>query len=152
FLAFVCLSVTFLLMPFYLEDIVGLQVGFVGLLLGVQPLVMGLVSPVSGSLSDRIGIRRLTLIGLAIVLVALLVFRSFVAHTTPAQFLLFAIPLGLGLGIFQSPNTSSIMGSVPPRGRISAAGSCRYPGYCASRRAWPTSVRTGPPTSPRTSL
>lgn len=114
FLAFVCLSVTFLLMPFYLEDIVGLQVGFVGLLLGVQPLVMGLVSPVSGSLSDRIGIRRLTLIGLAIVLVALLVFRSFDADTTPAQFLLFAIPLGLGLGIFQSPNNSAIMGSVPP--------------------------------------
>src|SRR5690606_32876528 len=82
--------------------------------LGVQPLVMGLVSPVSGSLSDRIGIRRLTLIGLAIVLVALLVFRSFDADTTPAQFLLFAIPLGLGLGIFQSPNNSAIMGSVPP--------------------------------------
>ncbi|HEX6947474.1 MAG TPA: MFS transporter [Acidimicrobiia bacterium] len=114
FLAFACLSVTFLLMPFYLEEILGLQVGFVGLLLGVQPLVMGLVAPVSGTLSDRIGIRRLTLIGLSLQLVALLVFRTFTVDTTPAQFLLFAIPLGLGLGIFQSPNNSAIMGSVPP--------------------------------------
>jgi EmrB/QacA subfamily drug resistance transporter len=113
FLVFVCLSVTVLLLPFYLQDIIGWEVGFVGLLLGVEPLVMGVVSPLSGTLSDRIGIRRLTLLGLSIMAVGLLVFRTFDADLTPAKFLLFAIPLGLGIGMFQSPNNSAIMGAVP---------------------------------------
>ncbi len=114
FLAFVCLSCTFLLMPFYLQGVLGYPVGVVGLLLGIAPFTMGVVSPIAGSLSDRIGIRKLTVIGLSVVLVAFLVFRTFDTETTALKFLLFAIPLGLGLGVFQSPNNSAIMGSVPP--------------------------------------
>lgn len=114
FLAFVCLAATFLLMPFYLQGVLGFPIAFVGLLLGVAPLTMGIVSPFSGSLSDRIGIRRLTLLGLSIVLVSFLVFRTFDTETTALQYLGFAIPLGLGLGIFNSPNNSAIMGAVPP--------------------------------------
>jgi EmrB/QacA subfamily drug resistance transporter len=114
FLAFVCLAATFLLMPFYLQGVLGFPIAFVGLLLGVAPLTMGIVSPFSGSLSDRIGIRRLTLVGLSVVLVSFLVFRTFDTETTALQYLAFAIPLGLGLGIFQSPNNSAIMGAVPP--------------------------------------
>ncbi len=114
FLAFVCLAASFLLMPFYLQGVLGFPIGFVGLLLGAAPLTMGLVSPFSGSLSDRVGIRRLTLLGLAVVGMSFLVFLSFDTDTGAAKYLLFALPLGLGLGLFQSPNNSAIMGSVPP--------------------------------------
>lgn len=114
FLAFVCLAASFLLMPFYLQGVLGFPIGFVGLLLGAAPLAMGLVSPFSGSLSDRVGIRRLTLLGLGIVGLSFLVFLTFDTETTAARYLLFALPLGIGLGIFQSPNNSAIMGSVPP--------------------------------------
>jgi EmrB/QacA subfamily drug resistance transporter len=67
YLAYLCLSATFLLLPFYLEGVLGFDVGTVGILLGAAPLMMGLVSPISGTLSDRLGIRRLTLFGLVLI-------------------------------------------------------------------------------------
>jgi EmrB/QacA subfamily drug resistance transporter len=114
FLTFVCISATFFLLPFYLEGVLGFSVGMVGLLLGAAPLMMGLFSPVSGSLSDRLGIRRLTLTGLVIIAVSFYGFLTFGEDTTALHYLSLAIPLGIGLGLFQSPNNSAIMGSVPP--------------------------------------
>ncbi len=114
FLTFSCLSATFFLLPFYLEGVLGFDVGQVGLLLGAAPLAMGLVSPISGTLSDRLGIRRLTLLGLVIIAGVYYGFTTIGIDTTPVHYLLLAVPLGIGIGIFQSPNNSAIMGSVPP--------------------------------------
>ena len=114
FLAFSCLSATFFLLPFYLEGVLGFSVGTVGLLLGAAPLMMGVVSPISGTLSDRIGIRKLTLLGLVIIAGVYIGFTTVGLDTTAGQYLLLAIPLGVGVGAFQSPNNSAIMGSVPP--------------------------------------
>lgn len=114
FLVFSCLAATFFLMPFYLEGVLGFDVGQVGLLLGAAPLMMGIFSPLSGTLSDRIGIRRLTLTGLVIIAAVYLGFTTFDVNTTALHYLLLAIPLGIGIGLFNSPNNSAIMGSVPP--------------------------------------
>jgi MFS family permease len=114
FLAYSCLAATFFLLPFYLEGVLGFGVGQVGLLIGAAPLMMGIFSPISGTLSDRFGIRRLTLLGLLIISAAYLGFTTFDVNTTAAHYLLIAIPLGIGVGIFNSPNNSAIMGSVPP--------------------------------------
>jgi EmrB/QacA subfamily drug resistance transporter len=114
FFAYSCLAGTFFLLPFYLEGVLGFNVGQVGFLLGAAPLMMGLVSPISGTLSDRLGIRRLTLLGLAMIAVVYLGFTTFDIDTTATHYLLLAIPLGIGVGIFNSPNNSAIMGSVPP--------------------------------------
>lgn len=55
-LAFICITATFLLLPFYLSDVLGLDPLAMGLLLGVTPMMMGIVSPLSGALSDRVGL------------------------------------------------------------------------------------------------
>ena len=114
FLAYSCLAATFFLLPFYLEGVLRFEVGQVGLLLGAAPLMMGLVSPISGNLSDRFGVRRLTLLGLVMIAVAYLGFTTFDIDTTAGHYLLLAVPLGIGVGVFNSPNNSAIMGSVPP--------------------------------------
>ena len=114
FLAYSSVAATFFLLPFYLEGVLGFEVGQVGLLLGAAPLMMGLVSPISGTLSDRFGIRRLTLWGLVVIAAAYLGFTTFDVDTTAAHYLLIAVPLGIGFGVFNSPNNSAIMGSVPP--------------------------------------
>lgn len=114
FLTYSCVSATFFLLPFYLEGVLGFDVGQVGLLIGAAPLMMGIFSPISGTLSDRFGIRRLTLIGLVIISSAYLGFTTFDVDTTAVHYLLVAIPLGIGIGMFNSPNNSAIMGSVPP--------------------------------------
>lgn len=114
FLTYSCLAATFFLLPFYLEGVLGFEVGQVGLLLGAAPLMVGLVSPISGTLSDRLGIRRLTLFGLVLIAVSYIGFVTFDVDTTALHYLLIAVPLGVGVGVFNSPNNSAIMGSVPP--------------------------------------
>jgi EmrB/QacA subfamily drug resistance transporter len=114
YLVFLSMSAAFLLMPFYLQGVLGFQVGFVGLLLGAAPLAMGIVSPMSGNLSDRVGIRRLTFVGVVMIMISFLVLVTFDTDTTALGYLVHAVPLGIGAGLFQSPNNSAIMGSVPP--------------------------------------
>lgn len=114
YLTYLCVSATFFLLPFYLEGVLGFDIGATGLLLGASPLLMGLVSPVSGTLSDRFGIRRLTLFGLIVIALVYFSFSTLSVDTTALHFLALAIPLGIGLGVFNSPNNSAIMGSVPP--------------------------------------
>ncbi|HEU4319277.1 MAG TPA: MFS transporter [Acidimicrobiia bacterium] len=114
FLLFSCVSATFFLLPFYLEGVLGFEVGQVGLMLGVAPLLMGVISPISGTLSDRFGVRRLTLIGLVIITAVYAGFTTLDTTTGVLHYLLLAVPLGIGFGLFNAPNNSAIMGSVPP--------------------------------------
>jgi MFS family permease len=114
FLTYSCLAATFFLLPFSLEGVLGFEVGQVGLLLGAAPLMVGLVSPISGTLSDRLGIRRLTLFGLVLIAASYIGFITFDVETTALHYLFIAVPLGIGVGVFNSPNNSAIMGSVPP--------------------------------------
>jgi EmrB/QacA subfamily drug resistance transporter len=113
FLVFAALSATFFLMPFYLEGVLGFDIGQVGILLGAGPLVLGIMAPISGTLSDKWGVRSLTLGGLFILSAVYLAFQLLSTETTWWQYVLIAVPLGAGVGIFQSPNNSAIMGSIP---------------------------------------
>ncbi len=88
------------------------------------PLTAGFLAagPVSGYLSDRIGSRGLATVG------ALLFGASFVGlMLVPVDFSywIFAVLItvnGIASGMFVSPNSSSIMGSVPARQRGVASG------------------------------
>ncbi len=113
FLAFVAVASTFFLLPFYLEEVLGFDLLRTGLALSVAPLVLGFVSPLAGSWSDRIGVRRLTLAGLVILAATYVGFQTLSVDTTFLTFSLLAIPLGAGIGVFQSPNNSAIMGTMP---------------------------------------
>ncbi|MEX2280697.1 MAG: MFS transporter [Acidimicrobiia bacterium] len=114
FLVFTLVAPLVFLLPFYLEGVLGYDIRTVGLLLGAAPLTIGVIAPFAGALSDRIGVRKLTLAGLCIVLVAFIGFQALTDTTEWWQFVLIVIPLGIGMGTFQSPNNSAIMGSMPP--------------------------------------
>ena len=120
FLTFVCGSGTALLMPFYLQNVMKYDPRTTGLLLGVLPLAVGLVAPVAGSLSDRYGTRRLTVIGLGMLLCGYLAVSTLSLTTTYLGYALRFLPIGIGLGFFQSPNNSAIMGTAP-RERLGVA-------------------------------
>jgi MFS family permease len=92
--------------------VLGIEIGHVGLLLAVVPLAVGVTAPVSGWLSDRIGTRPITVAGLVMVLVGFLTMGTLTIDTSIPGFLLRSLPLGIGLGTFQSPNNSAIMGSA----------------------------------------
>jgi MFS family permease len=79
----------------------------------VSPLLMGVVSPISGWLSDRIGSRPLTLAGLALAITGYLLLGTLDLSTTGLGYVGRIACLGLGMGTFQAPNNSAIMGAVP---------------------------------------
>lgn len=113
FLVFVAIAAVFFLLPFFLEGVLRWEPSRVGLALGVAPLVLGVVSPIAGSWSDRVGVRKLTLLGLSVMALGFLGYLLLTAQTSFATFALLSIPIGAGIGLFQSPNNSAIMGSVP---------------------------------------
>jgi EmrB/QacA subfamily drug resistance transporter len=115
FFAFVAVSGVVILLPFYLENIRHYPIFTVGLMLCIVPVTLGITSPISGILSDRFGTQVIATIGLVIVLGSYLLASTLDENTTTWGYILRLAPLGLGMGIFQSPNNSAIMGSVPPR-------------------------------------
>jgi EmrB/QacA subfamily drug resistance transporter len=113
FMIFVAMGGTVFLMPFYLENVLGYATRDVGLLLAVVPVALGLVAPLSGSLSDRVGSRPITTAGLAILVIGYVAVSTLTAETSGLGYVLRFLPIGLGLGVFQSPNNSAIMGAAP---------------------------------------
>ncbi len=112
FMSFIALGGSFIL-PFYLQDVQGYNAVQVGLLLSVLPIMLSVFSPLSGTLSDRFGTGGLTTIGLLLIALAFLGLRTLQVDTPTLSYILRIIPLGIGVGIFNSPNNSAIMGSAP---------------------------------------
>jgi MFS family permease len=110
---FVAYFIAFFLLPFYLTKVLVYPVHKVGLLLMVAPTVSMVVAPISGWLSDRIGSRLLTTAGLVVVSAGLLRASNFTDITRASEVALCMAIMGLGAALFQPPNTSSIMRSVP---------------------------------------
>ncbi len=112
FLVFIVMAGTYI-MPFFLENVKGYSVETAGLLLMANPIVMALVAPLAGSLSDRFGSRGISLIGLAFNIVGCLAISTLNENVTAFGFVIRYIPLAFGQGLFQSPNNSAIMGAAP---------------------------------------
>ena len=94
-----------------------------GLLVTPIAALMFLVSPVSGWISDHVGSRVPASLGLALTGVGLLVMALVMGRDTSYPLLAVGMALvGAGAGMFNSPNASSIMASVPAEQRGLASG------------------------------
>ncbi len=113
-LVFVALAGTTLLLPFYLQNMRGFAPQQVGLMMALIPIFLGVVSPLSGAASDRLGTRRIASMGLLIMIAGYWLMSGFDLTTTLLVFALGTLPIGIGMGIFQSPNNSAVMGAAPP--------------------------------------
>jgi len=114
-------SVTFL-MPFYLAGVLGYSPQRMGATLTTVPLTVALIAPFSGAVSDRIGSRVLGSLGLATSCLGLVLIGYLGESPDAFRVICSLAVVGLGTGIFQSPNNSAIMGCVPPNMLGVAAG------------------------------
>lgn len=122
FCSFLAIAFNFLLLPYYLQEVLGFDPQQTGLTLIASPVVLALVSPISGRLSDRIGPRWLGVAGLTVAALGLFSMVSLDTSSTQLDVILRLMLIGLGFGLFQSPNNSVIMGSAP-RTALGIAGS-----------------------------
>lgn len=108
--------------PFYTQDLLNMTARDSGLLMMLFPVMMAIVAPFSGALSDKIGSELLTFFGL-LVLAAAQIGLGFLNETSPLAYVgLLIAMLGTGSGMFMSPNNSLVMSTVP-RSQLGSAGS-----------------------------
>jgi EmrB/QacA subfamily drug resistance transporter len=104
-------GVTFLL-SLYLQYVRHMSPEHAGTILVAQPVVMALLSPAAGRLSDRTQPRIMASLGMALSSVALGFFGLLDEETPQWEVVAGLMVLGLGFALFSSPNTNAVMSSV----------------------------------------
>lgn len=103
-----------MMLPLYMQNVHGLSALDSGLALLPGALMMGIVSPISGSVYDKVGARRLAMIGFTILGIGTVPF-IFLTASTPDHFitLLYAVRM-FGIAMIMMPLTASAMSALPP--------------------------------------
>lgn len=122
FITFVAIFCNSIMLPFYLQDVRSYTPQHAGMLLMVYPLILTVVAPLSGHLSDKIGSEGLTFIGLLMISIGLFLMATLHQGTKVLPMILFLSIMSIGMGLFQSPNNSLVMSTVP-RNKLGIAGS-----------------------------
>lgn len=120
-LSYAVLFGSLFLLPFYLQRILGQTAAQTGLLLTSIPLALGVMAPIAGALTDRVGSRLPTVVGMSVSAAALLCLSVLPTPGLTVTLGILAL-LGIGLGTFTPPNNSAIMGSAPTHRLGTASG------------------------------
>jgi DHA2 family multidrug resistance protein-like MFS transporter len=120
--AFAVQGLAFVSLPFYFEDILGRSQVETGFFMTPWPLVVAVMAPIAGRLSDRypagiLGSLGLVLLGVGMVLLAMLPPSPHVADIVWRMAI-----CGCGFGFFQAPNMKALMSSAPADRSGSASG------------------------------
>ncbi|WP_018086228.1 MFS transporter [Desulfurispora thermophila] len=107
-------AVSFLL-SLYLQVIRGYDSRTAGFILLCQPVMMALLSPYAGRLSDRVAPRLLASLGMGLTAAGLLLFAFLTPATPPVLVMANLVLLGTGFALFSSPNSNAVMGAVERR-------------------------------------
>ncbi len=120
---FAALFIIVFMTPFYLTYPCGFSASKTGLIMTAPFVLLFFISPVSGSLYDKIGSRELCLAGMLILAFSLFSF-TFIEPAMPVYSILWRLAMaGIGTALFISPNSTAAMSAIPAnrRGIASAA-------------------------------
>lgn len=110
------------LLPFYFEQLRGFSTIQTGLMLTPLPLMLAVAAPLSGSIADRFGSRWISPVGLAIACFGLFLLSQINTESTTLDIIWRLGVTGFGQGLFQSPNTRTMMGAAPRNAQGEASG------------------------------
>jgi MFS family permease len=123
------------MLSYYMQEILGFSILYTGFILLIMPVAMAVLSPLAGWASDRIGSRFLASTGMAIITLGLLFMSALSATSSVLYIGVGLLLIGIGMGLFSSPNTSAVMGCVE-RQRLGVASgtlsTMRFMGQAAS--------------------
>ena len=112
-ISFITMSVSILLMLFYLQFALGLDPLRAGFLVAPTPLAMALLAPLTGWMSERFAAERLCAAGLAVSGGAFVLMSLLSPTSTSVQIVVCLGLVGIGMGLFQTPNNNLLMTAVP---------------------------------------
>ena len=112
FISYFATFVVTYILNYHFQYLNGLKPETTGIILIVSPLLMAIVAPFSGKLSDKIEPKIIASAGMAMVTIAMFIL-TFLNESTPLYVIIIAMILqGVGFGLFSSPNSNIILGSV----------------------------------------
>jgi DHA2 family lincomycin resistance protein-like MFS transporter len=114
-ISMVALFGTIILLPIYMQQVLGLEPVQIGLLLLPGGLLMGLLAPFVGRLYDRFGPPRLVVPGSILVSAVMWGLTTVTEHTSPMFLLGSHLVLSVGLALLFTPLFTSALGAVKPR-------------------------------------
>lgn len=120
-LMFVTMAGALILMPFYLERVRGFGPSTVGMYLVILPAIMFILAPLSGRISDKIGFRFLTTFGMLVMIAGQYLLAQLQVDSPNSYVIICLVVIGSGVAIFNTPNSSSMMGAVTPEQRARAS-------------------------------
>jgi MFS family permease len=108
-------SATGFFISLYLQYIKGLDVRSAALIMISQPIAMALLSPAAGKISDNKNPGVIASIGMGLTATGLVLFCFIKEATSIYQIMILLVIMGIGFGLFSSPNSNAIMSSVEKR-------------------------------------
>jgi len=111
-LVFLVLGGTGLLLPFFLEFVAHYATAKVGLMMAISPVLGGVAAPFGGMLADRLGSRSVALAGLLLVALGCFSFGTVGEQLSVWGFAVRVAPMGIGMGLFNTANNSSVLNAV----------------------------------------
>lgn len=121
--SYLAIMVVTTILNYHFQYVRGWDAQMSGMMLIITPIIMALMAPNSGKLSDKIHPQKLAAVGIGIAAIALLIL-TFLDGNTPLYVVVLAMILqGIGMGLFSSPNMNAIMSSVPPKDAPTASAS-----------------------------
>jgi DHA2 family multidrug resistance protein-like MFS transporter len=112
--SFAVQGIGFVSLPFYFEDILLRTQVETGFFMTPWPLVVAIMAPVAGRLSDRYPVGLLGGVGLVLLGIGMTLLATLPASPGILNIVWRMAVCGLGFGFFQTPNLRAIMSSAPP--------------------------------------
>ncbi len=110
--AFVAAAPVWILLPFYLQQVLNLSPGRTGLIMMANAASLGVMAPIGGRISDKYGTRIPKIVGAMISAIGLFLLGRLALHSNYSDVLPGLILLGAGIGIFHASNLNSLLGTV----------------------------------------
>ena len=112
-LNFIAQFTVILILPFYLIEFRNFPASTAGLILIASPAIALMITPLAGYLTDRYDTRYLSSSGMFIIATGLFLLSLLNEKSSIINIVLYLAIIGLGVGMFQTPNNCAIMNSVP---------------------------------------
>jgi DHA2 family multidrug resistance protein-like MFS transporter len=120
--SFAVQGLAFVSLPFYFEDVLLRTQVETGFFMTPWPLVVAIMAPIGGRLSDRYPAGILGSIGLALLCAGMVLLATLPASPGVLNIVWRMALCGCGFGFFQTPNLRTLMSSAPPDRSGSASG------------------------------
>jgi EmrB/QacA subfamily drug resistance transporter len=113
FICYMSINSNYTIQPFYLENVLKMSPSLAGIIMIISPVLLSVISPFSGHLSDKIGSEFLTFMGLILIGIGMGLMATLKENSTIQELIVYISLISIGNGLFLSPNNSLVMSSAP---------------------------------------